>query len=353
MPASLFGERFLGRKPAWHRLGTVMDSQGMSATEAMRIADIGFPITKVPTYAELPNGDLIQTNQYAVVREPTSDDPEHRILSSVGSEWTALQASDLADMLDPITKEYPVETAGALGNGEKIFFSLDAGSGVIAGEDHQLYYLVTDHRDGTGALTVAFTPVRVVCQNTLTVGLSNARVSVSLHHNKQIKVDAQWYMSIFHNMMQSKDTVIATMNQLAEVTVNDAEAKSIITAGHPDPSQNRRIKLAKDITPDDVDARVWSQILNDKKHYLEIYEKSKERVEVIRNAVWERYQIFNEEQPRLAKTPWAVWQAVVETEDYRRGKGVEGGESDKAILYGNRAEAKAKSFARALELSKR
>ena len=68
MPASLFGERFLGRKPAWHRLGTVMDTQGMSATEAMRIADIGFPITKVPTYAELPNGDLIQTNQYAVVR---------------------------------------------------------------------------------------------------------------------------------------------------------------------------------------------------------------------------------------------------------------------------------------------
>ena len=69
--------------------------------------------------------------------------------------------------------------------------------------------------------------------------------------------------------------------------------------------------------------------------------------------MWERYQIFNEQQPRLAKTPWAVWQAVVETEDYRRGKGVEGGESDKAILYGNRAEAKAKSFARALELSKR
>ena len=31
MPASLFGERFLGRKPAWHRLGTVMDTQGMSA----------------------------------------------------------------------------------------------------------------------------------------------------------------------------------------------------------------------------------------------------------------------------------------------------------------------------------
>ena len=82
-------------------------------------------------------------------------------------------------MLDPISEKFPVETVGAIGQGEKIFVSLDAGGSKIAGEDHELYWLITDHRDGTGAMTMAFTPVRVVCQITLITGLRNSKVSVN------------------------------------------------------------------------------------------------------------------------------------------------------------------------------
>ena len=145
MPASIFGDRFLGREPAWHRLGQVMDTTDLTATEAMKIADIAFPITKVPTLAEMPDGTLIETKQWAIVREPTSDDPEYRVLSTVGSEWTAIQTWELAQMLDPVTKEYPVETVGALGHGEKVFFTLNAGKGLIAGEEHDLYYPSLTH----------------------------------------------------------------------------------------------------------------------------------------------------------------------------------------------------------------
>ena len=44
MPASLFGDRFLGREPAWHRLGKVMDTTDLTATQAMEIADIGYDL---------------------------------------------------------------------------------------------------------------------------------------------------------------------------------------------------------------------------------------------------------------------------------------------------------------------
>jgi len=349
MPASLFGDRFLGREPAWHRLGKVMDTTNLTATQAMEIADIGFPIDKVPTYAELLDGTLIETGQFAVVRNATHDDPEPRVLSTVGSQWTALQARDLATMLDPITKEYPVETAGALGRGEKIFFTLDAGEGQIAGEEHRLYYLVTDHRDGSGALSIAFTPVRVVCQNTLTVGLNQAKVSVSIRHDASVHDDAKFYMGVFEDMMRARTSITETMNQLAEVNISDTQAMEVVKVAYPDPSRTNRMKMVKGITPDDVSKDTWLKILNDKTASQDAYDKAVERVNNIRNGAWERYDVFNQEHARLSRTPWAIWQAIVETEDYRRGK--DDGSSDKAILYGNRAEAKAKSFTKALELA--
>ena len=201
MPASLFGERFIGRRePAWHRLGEVFSAdEKMSATDAMNRADIMFNVDKYPQFIELPDGSRIESNSYSVVREPTVDDPQYQVLATVGKEWTAIQAEDLGKMLDPITAQYPVETAGAIGKGEKIFISLDAGESKIAGEDHNLFYLVSDARDGTGALNIAFTPVRVVCQNTLVAGLNDAKVSISIKHNQSIRKDAEFYLNIFRS----------------------------------------------------------------------------------------------------------------------------------------------------------
>ena len=349
MPASIFGERFYGhREPAWHGLGTVMD-ENLTATEAMQVANIAFPIHKWKTWAENPtDGSLIETNEWAVVREPTPDDDEYRILSLVGKEWTPLQAWELAEMLDPISKRYPVETVGALGNGEKIFFTLDAGESKIAGEDHKLFYLVTDHRDGAGALQIAFTPVRVVCQNTLTVGLSSAKVSARLTHHQTIKADAQWYTSIFAQMMDAKDTVTATMNHLAEVgAVDKTDLTKIINAAYRDASRPRKLSLSQDITADDVPATVWSRLLNDKAEWKKQYETRQEAVEVRRRAAWERLNVFNEEYSHLANTPWAGWQAVVETEDYRRGHA----DAISSPIFGDRADNKARAFEAALKVA--
>ena len=120
MPATLFGERFLGRRePAWHRLGEVFPAdEKLTATDAMQRVDMMFNVDKHQQYIKMPDGTELPTKSYSVVREPTTDDPQHRVLGTVGKEWTALQASDLSKMLDPITVKCPVETAGAIGKGE-------------------------------------------------------------------------------------------------------------------------------------------------------------------------------------------------------------------------------------------
>ena len=116
MTASLFGDRFAGRRePAWHKLGQVFpQKEKVTASEGMKKADIMFGIDKHPQIVKMEDGTELETGSYAVVREPTHDDPEHKVLATVGKEWTCLQASELGKMLDPISEQFPVETVGAI-----------------------------------------------------------------------------------------------------------------------------------------------------------------------------------------------------------------------------------------------
>ena len=361
MPASIFGERFVGfREPAWHGLGTIFVDK-VSVTEAVGMADIGFEIVKAPNFAHLDTGRFDQngtpivhsvpTNSYSVLREPTYDDPNWHTLSTVGEQWTPIQLNDLAQMLDPISERYPVETAGAIGKGEKVFITLNAGSSSIAGEDHNLYYLITDHRDGTGALSMAFTPVRVVCQNTLSLGLSSAKVSVSLQHRKTIKEDANWYMNIFGMMDTARENSIEQMNTLTAVTIDDEIAKKVIDKSYPKPATPTRLRLTRGITGDDLPSAVWNKLLVDRENMEKDYALANERIQIHKDMAFEKYIIFNEEHPKVSQTPWAIWQAICETEDYRRGKEANGGRLTSA-LYGGRAVTKEKAFKNAFALVK-
>ena len=347
MTASLFGERFAGRRePAWHSLGEVFpQDEKVLASDGMKRADILFGIDKHPQIVKMENGTELDTGSYAVVREPTHDDPEHRVLATVGKEWTCLQAKDLGKMLDPISEQFPIETVGAIGDGEKIFLSMNAGESKIAGEDHNLYWLVTDHRDGLGALSIAFTPVRVVCQNTLITGLRSAKVSVNLKHNKSIQTDASFYLDIFNQMARTQETVVNAMNSMTKTRLKERQVQSVMTSAYPNASRPSRLKLSANITADDVQSNVWTRILNDKNEQREVWEKRQSRVDRVKDSAKERLDVFNQEFPKLSNTSWAVYNAVVETEDYRRGHTASG-----TTLFGGRAEAKARAFNKALEL---
>ena len=349
MPANIFGDRFLTkREPAWHKLGEVFEDP-ISMTQAVKRTGIDFHISKHPVTVQIDKGDegidLVPTKNFAVVREPVEDDNQYRVLSIVGREWTPIQAMDLARMLDPITEKYPVETIGALGYGEKIFMTLDAGESKICGEDHHLYFLVSDHRDGGGALQIAFTPVRVVCQNTLTAGLQNAKINVRLTHTRNIESDTEWYIGLFNQMDSAREEAVAVMNTLSTTTITKDEAETVVKSAYPDASEPRRLTLAKDITPDQISGGVWAKLLSEKKDLVEEYDKRVERVESIRKIARERYDVFNDEFTDLAKTPWAIWQAIVETEDYRKGH-----TDSSTSVFGTRAEAKIRAFNKAKSL---
>ena len=58
---------------------------------------------------------------------------------------------------------------------------------IIAGERISPYLLFSNTHDGSGAVKVAVTPIRVVCNNTLNLALRTAERSWSMIHTGDIR----------------------------------------------------------------------------------------------------------------------------------------------------------------------
>ena len=78
---------------------------------------------------------------------------------------------------------------------------------IISGERISPYLLFSNTHDGSGAIKVALTPIRVVCQNTLNLALANAKRSWSMIHTGDIK----------EKMQEAKDTLFLAENYMDEL----------------------------------------------------------------------------------------------------------------------------------------
>ena len=90
------------------------------------------------------------------------------------------------------------------------------------------YIFLTTSHDGTGSITAAFTPIRIVCQNTLNASLRNMSNVVRIRHTsgaKQRLEDTHKVMGLANKMSKELEGIF---NQWAKVKVNDAEVKKLI-----------------------------------------------------------------------------------------------------------------------------
>lgn len=185
MPANI--ETFVShREVPWHRIGTITES-AMTAREAASLAELNdWNVHKEVLTTE---SGLVIPDKYATVRNhPTKG---ASVLGVVGDRYHIVQNETAFETLDYIVDESGAhfETAGSLAGGKRVFMSMKMPDGVlVAGQDrHEVYLLATNSHDGSMAFTVAVTPVRVVCQNTLTIALQRAQQSFSIRHTESVQ----------------------------------------------------------------------------------------------------------------------------------------------------------------------
>jgi phage/plasmid-like protein (TIGR03299 family) len=358
MTANIFGERFLGhREPAWHGLGTVVQDD-ISVSDAFKQVGLNYEVNKVPLIANMSlGGDAympIPTDKFAIVRNPTNDDNEYRVFGVCSNDYEIVQNSDIAPLLDPLAETWKTETVGALDYGKTIFVTLDAGAAEIKAANGKTkdpvakYFLITETKDGGSAMKFAFTPVRVVCQNTLVTGLKSAVVSSQLTHKTGIKNEMEWRLKLLADMVKAENAVMANMQHIAKVVLDNSRCVEIINAAYPEPKKSAKAAMLDNFLNPTEELSGYTELLSELTNAQAEFENWANRVSIFRDNASTLFQKFNDEHPAFANTGWAAYNAVVETEDYRIGKA----SLAESTLWGARAAAKKRAFVKALEFAR-
>jgi phage/plasmid-like protein (TIGR03299 family) len=117
-----------------------------------------------------------------------------------------------------------------LGKGEKIFITAKLPDYIKVGKDDLIekYLFLTTSHDGYGSITAAFTPVRVVCQNTLNMALKDCTNVVKIRHTK----NAEDRLKEAHKVMGISNTLSTQLedifNKWAKVEITDANVRKLI-----------------------------------------------------------------------------------------------------------------------------
>lgn len=173
MPANV-ESMFYVRVAPWHGLGVCVD-ETLNSQDALVQSGLNWTVEQRPI---LTNGSIIPGYK-ANVRQS-----DGKVLGVVTDRYKVVQNHEAFAFTDALLGEgVKYETAGSLNDGRKIWLLAKLPDKyIIEGEQIDPYLVFSSSHDGSGAIKVCMTPIRVVCQNTLNIALSSARRMWSTIH---------------------------------------------------------------------------------------------------------------------------------------------------------------------------
>ncbi len=171
---------FYTREKPWHGLG-IRVAEAPSSEEALRLAGLDWQVKQEPVYTD--TGEAIPGYK-ANIR-----DRDRRVLGVVTDRYKIIQNQEAFAFTDALLgKGVYYETAGSLQGGRRVWLLARLPKEyIISGEQVSPYLVFSNTHDGSGAVKVALTPVRVVCCNTLNLALDTAKRSWSMIHTGNIR----------------------------------------------------------------------------------------------------------------------------------------------------------------------
>ncbi len=222
---------YVGEAP-WHKLGTPLPKLATSA-EAIQAAQLDYRVEKKPIQAMLNGKSRAPIHDhFATVRLDTGC-----VLGVVGSRYSVIQNRDAFAFFDFVGKDEAIfETAGALGNGERIWvLARLPGFIKVRGKDIvKKYLLLTNSHDGTSLVRCKLTPIRVVCSNTLSTALSGSEVEARIRHTPNATenlVEAHKVIGLSNDLYDQLDYIF---NRMALRRLTDKELLEYVETLMPD-----------------------------------------------------------------------------------------------------------------------
>lgn len=175
---------FSVRKVPWHGMGTILEEPPKGIEDALKKSQLDWTVEQVPVY--IPNGkEYIPVERdgkqvaFANVRSDTKE-----VLGVVSDRYQILQNTKAFSFLaNLIGTDMMYETAGSLNNGKRVWVLARLPEHIdIGGDATNMYSFITNDHTGGRAVKAAVSPVRIVCQNTLTAALGSAPRTYSFPH---------------------------------------------------------------------------------------------------------------------------------------------------------------------------
>ena len=171
----------------WHGLGTQV-SNDLTPEQMLKAADLDWKVVPVPAYATI-GGEQVDIGRSALVR-----DRDNKVLDVITNDWVPNQNSDAFDFFNDFVAagEMEMHTAGSLRDGQLVWALAKVKDGfeLFNGDAVESYLLFTNPHKYGSSIDVRFTPIRVVCNNTLSLSLSrDANQVVKVSHRNEFNGD--------------------------------------------------------------------------------------------------------------------------------------------------------------------
>lgn len=207
----------------WHGLGHKVPND-LSTDQMMVAAGLDWTVEKTPAYAEI-GGKKTPINASALVRSS-----DNRVLDVVTNDWNPVQNVEAFDFFRDFVEAGDMEmhTAGSLKDGQIVWCLAKVKDSfeLFKGDQVDSYMLFTNpHRFGQ-SLDIRFTPIRVVCNNTLTLALRSESTgqTFKLSHRREFVADqAKTALGIAHEKLDKYKDMASFLGskRYAKDTVNE------------------------------------------------------------------------------------------------------------------------------------
>lgn len=317
--ASMF---YTGQTP-WHGLGIELP-EAPSIKEAIFAAGLNWQVELKPLFTQDSDClDLIgkQVPAMACVRST-----DKSILGVVGTQYRPLQNADAFQFFQPFVdnKLVNLETAGSLQEGKRVWIlaRIVENSDISITKDDIIrkFILLSNSHDGTMSVRVGFTPIRVVCANTLALSHNNAASKlIRLRHGRSVVDNLAAIRDVMNLANQEFEATAMQFRQLASRQINRQDLR-------------KYIKIVLDVSLDKKEDELSTKQFN------------------IINDIERRFdQGIGQDLIGTRGTIWAAYNAVTEYLSYEHGRNNDSRLN--SLWFGNSATVNQKALTEAIKLA--
>ena len=268
----------------WHGLGNVLED-APTISEAIGLAGLDW---------EVGLKDLVTVDGQPVPNRATYRKDTGAILGVVGPRYQPLQNQEAFDWFQPFVdaSECELHTAGSLCYGEKVWVLAKLNrenSEIVPGDEVAKFILLSNSHNGTTAIRVGYTPIRVVCANTMAAAHnSTASQLIRVRHTRSAAANLENIREIMDNMNAAFEATAEQFQFLASKQIHRGDleryVKVVLGVGHKAP------------------------------------EEIKTRTQNILDNVMSRFYNPKQQMPGVAGTWWGAYNAYNEYLNYEKGR---------------------------------